>query len=64
MADRRTRRIGAIVAAVLQATDDYVPEELPFEGNDSSLAFALSAIRRMADLIDAELTLASPVAIP
>lgn len=48
----------AIVSEVLQAVDDYVPDVLAFDDADAPLAFALSAIRRMADLVDAELTLA------
>jgi hypothetical protein len=51
-------RYETVIRTVLAAVDDYLPTELPFDENTKTTTFALAAIRRMADLIDAELRLA------
>ena len=48
----------AIIRSVLAAVDDYLPTELPFDETNAATILALAAIRRMADLVDAQLRLA------
>ena len=56
--DQRIRRLERIVGAVLAAADDYLSGKVPLDESTKALVFALAAIRRMADLIEAELSLA------
>ena len=51
-------RYEAIIRSVLSAVDDCLPAELPIDEISMATLFAMAVIRRMADLIDAELRLA------
>lgn len=47
-----------IVLGVLNAVGEYVPDEVEWSQENPPIVFALASLRRMADLLDAELTLA------